>query len=49
MAAMIPMLVNPARQHKIEQKQTSLMLRDEAGDGAPPFVDPDAGKARIKR
>lgn len=44
-------IFNPARHHEVEQKQTSLMMRDEAGDAAPPVVDLDlnAGKARMKR
>lgn len=40
-----------AKRHEIDQRQTSLMLRDDENDGAPPrsVVDLDAGRATIRR
>jgi hypothetical protein len=37
--------------HEIRQRRTSLMLRDEEGDGAPPRgrIDLDTGRAVIRR
>lgn len=39
------------KRHELDQRQTSLMLRDEEGDGAPPHseVDLDAGTAIIRK
>jgi hypothetical protein len=42
---------SPGKQNELEQRKTTLMLRDdEEGDGAPPRtrVDPDAGIAVIR-
>jgi hypothetical protein len=39
------------KRHELDERRTSLMLRDEAGDGAPPrgAIDLDAGTAVIRR
>ncbi|SEF92736.1 hypothetical protein SAMN04489712_102535 [Thermomonospora echinospora] len=39
-----------AKRHELDQRQTSLMLREEEGDGAPPRskVDLDTGTAVIR-
>lgn len=41
---------SPGKQHELEQRKTTLMLRDEDGDGAPPRsqVDLDGGTAVIR-
>lgn len=38
------------KRHELDERRTSLMLRDEEGDGAPPRseVDLDSGKAVIR-
>lgn len=38
------------KQHELEQRKTTLMLRDEEGDGAPPLgpVDLDGGRAVLR-
>lgn len=40
-----------SKRHELDQRQTSLMMRDEEGDGAPPRskVDLDAGTAVIRK
>ncbi|REF00130.1 DUF6191 domain-containing protein [Thermomonospora umbrina] len=44
-------LYNSAKRHELRERRTSLMLRDEEGDAAPPRdrVDLDAGIAVIRR
>ena len=39
------------KRYELDERRTSLMLRDEAGDGAPPRseVDLDSGTATIRR
>ena len=41
---------SPGKQNELEQRKTTLMLRDDEGDGAPPRtrVDLDAGVAVIR-
>jgi Family of unknown function (DUF6191) len=39
------------KRYELDERRTSLMLRDEEGDGAPPYsvVDLDAGTAVIRK
>lgn len=39
------------KRHELDQRRTSLMLREEEGDGAPPrtTVDLDGGTATVRR
>lgn len=41
----------PGKEHELRQRETIALLRDEAGDGAPPRsrVDLDRGTAVIRR
>lgn len=34
---------------ELNQRNTELMLRDDAADGAPPYIDLDAGTATLPR
>lgn len=47
----LDIIYGASKRHELDQRQTSLMLRDEEGDGAPPRsrVDLDAGTAVIRR
>ncbi|WP_441251145.1 DUF6191 domain-containing protein [Kitasatospora sp. McL0602] len=40
----------PGKQHELDERQTTLMLRDEEGDGAPPrtVVDLAGGRATVR-
>ncbi|MEW2302559.1 DUF6191 domain-containing protein [Streptomyces sp. NPDC006655] len=42
--------LSPGQQHELEERQSSLVLRDDEEDGAPPrsTVDPTAGTAVIR-
>jgi hypothetical protein len=42
---------SPGKQNELDERKSSLMLRDEEGDGAPPRskVDLDQGTAVIRR